>query len=364
MVRKFLVQTLDHKESMMKTQEAKNEVQDLIEQLKNSPIHGIQPLGQEDIDIRLVDADPTNPGADPQSRRYARRWESLSESFDIIGGYIYPLVVCKSTEGAGRHILVDGHGRWDEAKRRGHKKVRALVFPPLNLEQRICLRETLNAAQEPFDTPLVLKDLHLLAKERGLDIRNERDLRALLSDMPANIRKHEEKLKLLAKWPADVADKIGVDDNVEAGVIGYDKVKELDGLVNTVRKNHPQTASTHEGDKLYRRVLELYSGDAFRDGRRSQDTIRDARKLIRKLPQDHTAVKKFLKGGVTFSELAAEAEPTIESAAKHGDITTLCRELNALLTDIDAHNLTAAERRSLKRTAELISQVLAEVEGV
>ena len=153
-----------------------------------------------------------------------------------------------------------------------------------------------------------------------------------------------------------------MDDNDEAGVIGYDKVKELDALVNTVRRGHPHVAASYPGDQLYRKVLGMYFDNAFRDGRRSQDTIRAARKVIKNLSQDHALVSKFLKGGVGYSEFAAEAEPDIRSGAGHEDLTRLCKELNSILTDIDAHNLTAAERRSLKRTADLVSQVLSEVE--
>ncbi|HKB92211.1 MAG TPA: hypothetical protein VKC60_16970 [Opitutaceae bacterium] len=335
----------------------------LIEQLKNSPIHGLQPIDEREVDLSLIDTDPTNPGADEYSHRYERRWASISESFDIIGGPVYPLVICEHPSKPGRYLTVDGHGRGDEARRRGFKKVRSLIFPKLSLEQRICLRVTLNAAQAPFDTPLVLKDLQLLARERGLDIRNDKHLHALLVDLPLSVRKHQDKLKLLTKWPADVGGKIGVDDDDEAGVVGYDKVKELDGLVNIVRRGHPDAAASYPEDQLYRQVLRMYFDGAFRDGRRSQDTIRDARKLIKKLPQDHALVKRFLKGGLTFSDFAAEAEPNIHDSAEHDDLTPLCKRLNALLTDIDAHNLTAAERRSLKRTADLASQVLVEVDS-
>lgn len=336
---------------------------ELLGLLRKSPIHGVKPIKAEDVDIELIDADKTNPGANEYSRRYERRWPSITESFEIIGGPVYPLVLCQHPDRPGRYMIVDGHGRFDEARRRRKefKTIRALIFPKLTLEQRICLRETLNAAQEPFDTPLILKDLQLLANERKLDVRNERDLQVLLSDLPFSIRKHEDKLKLLARWPSDVADKIGVDDNDEAGVIGFDKVKELDSLVNTVKRGHPNLDTSYPGDQLYRQVLRMYFDGAFRDGRRSQDTIRDARKIIKKLPQDDTLVKKFLKGGMTFSEFATQAGPSIQESENHKDLTGLCKELNSMLTDIDAHNFTAAERRALKRTADLASQVLEEV---
>src|SRR5438552_7903953 len=87
------------------------------EKLKNSPIHGIRPIGEREIDITLLDTDPTNPGSDQLSKRYKRRGDSIRESFHIIGGPIYPLVVCESTEKPGRYLIVDGHGRGDEARR-------------------------------------------------------------------------------------------------------------------------------------------------------------------------------------------------------------------------------------------------------
>jgi ParB-like chromosome segregation protein Spo0J len=334
---------------------------DAIEFLRRSPIRGIEPTEIRDIPLDALDTDPTNPGADQYSKRYERRADAISDSFDIIGGAVYPLVVCERADAPGRYLTIDGHGRGDEAKRRGFRNVKALVYPPLTLEQRICLRETLNAAQAPFDTPLVLRDLQLLARERRLDIRNERDLRALVADLPANIRKHEEKLTLLARWPAEVADKIGIDDDDRAGVIGYDKVKELDGLVNVIRKNHPRSAAVLSSDQLYIRVLEMYRQGAFRDGRRSQDTIRDARRLLKKLPEDHPVVRQFLKGTMRFTEFKAEAEPDMEASFGR-DVVSVCKALNAQLTEIDTDSLTAVERRALRRTADLALQVLAEAE--
>ena len=211
---------------------------------------------------------------------------NIRESFDIIGRIVYPLVVCEKGDGSGRYSTIDGHGRRDEAMRRGVRTMRAIVFPSLNLEQRICLREVLNAAQEPFDTPLVLKDLTLLARERGLDVKDKNDLESLLADLPVSIRNHSKKLQLLAKWPSEIADKIGVDDNTEAGVIGLDKVKELDLLIASIHKNHPAVAKSFSGEKLYKQLMKLYLSGTFRDGGRSQDTIRDVNRILKKLPQE------------------------------------------------------------------------------
>ena len=342
---------------------------DHIQTLTGSPIHGVKPIGEYPVDLSLLDTDPTNPGSDPYSNRYKRREKPISESYDILGGIIYPLVVCTKDDGSGRFLIVDGHGRRDEAARRNQKQINAIVFPPLTLEQRILLRQVLNAAQEPFDTPLVLRDLHILAKERGLDIRNDVDLRALLADLPVNIRKHEDKLKVLAKWPSDVADKIGIDDNEEKGVVGYDKIKELDSFVNAVRKHHPVTASEFPGAKLNRQLLQLYFGNVFRDGYRSQEGIRTARRLIKKMENDAPLVGKFLRGGMLVGELEESSEALIikdKTGKTDGSdlgIVELCKKLNVLLTDVDAHNLSAVERRTLTRTYELISQVLREIRG-
>lgn len=339
-----------------------SETIDHIQNLIGSPIHGVTPIGEYPIALSLLDTDPTNPGSDPRSGRYKRREKPISESFDILGRIVYPLVVCTKDDGTGRFWIVDGHGRKDEGERRSLKEMNAIIFPALTLEQRILLRQVLNAAQEPFDTPLVLRDLYVLAKERKLDIRNEVDLRALLADLPANIRKHEDKFKLLAKWPMDVSDKIGVDDNDEAGILGFDKVKELDGVVNAIKKHHPKAAAHYPGASLYHQALKLYFSNVFRDGARSQEGIRTARTVLKKLDNDDPAVAKFLGGSLMVGELKQTAENHAKPKANgDGDLVTLCKQLNGLLTDVDAHNLTAVERRTLKRTSELISKVLEEI---
>lgn len=340
---------------------------DHIHALTASPIHGIKPIGEYPVKIDLLDIDPTNPGSDPYSNRYKRREKPISESYDILGSIVYPLVVSTKDDGTGRFWIIDGHGRRDEAVRRSQKEINSIIYPPLTLEQRIILRQVLNAAQEPFDTPLVLRDLHVLAQERGLDIRNEIDLRALLADLPVNIRKHEDKLKILAKWPTEVSDKIGIDDNEEKGVVGFDKIKELDSVVTAVRKHHPNTAANYPGPKLNRCLLDLYFAEVFRDGGRSQEGIRAARAALKKIENDDPLVGKFLNRGMLLSEFVESSEARSKDKGPKGGnsadlgLVELCKKLNVLLTDVDAHNLDAVERRTLKRTYELISQVLEEI---
>jgi hypothetical protein len=57
----------------------------------------------------------------------------------------------------------------------------------------------------------------------------------------------------------------------------------------------------------------------------------------------------------------AEARTKPKASNPAHDLVSICKDLNALLTDVDAHNLTAVERRTLKRTSDLISKVLAEI---
>lgn len=334
--------------------------EDRVRQLRTSPINGIAPMGTMEIDMGKLDAEATNPGSDQYSRRYEKRMPDIRESWDIMQRIVYPPVVCQHPDLAGRFLIIDGHGRTDEVRRRGVKKISAIVYPPLTLEQRICLREVLNAAQEPFDTSLVLKDLYLLAKERGLDVRNEHDLNSLLADLPEGIRKHSDKLKILARWPEDIANLISVDDDQSAGVLGIDKLKELDITVGCLRRHHPGIAESYEGEKLHRQMLHLYNSNHFKGGK-TQVTLRETRTLLKNLPQDHKLVKSFIDGVIDFPAFKAEAEPHVHQRSGGADLVALCKDLSSVLTDVDSESLTAVERRSLQRTADMMSQVLKEV---
>src|SRR5438309_746081 len=84
---------------------------DLVEQLRLSPIRNIQTVSYQEVDVSQIDVDPTNPGSDPHSRRYLRRGPSIAESYDIIGRNVYPVVVSQRGDAPGHYILVDGHGR-------------------------------------------------------------------------------------------------------------------------------------------------------------------------------------------------------------------------------------------------------------
>jgi hypothetical protein len=329
------------------------------EQLRTSPVRNLPAPDYMTVDMAQIDDDPTNPGADETSGRYDRRAESISDSFDILGGPVLPIVLCRNPEAPNRFLNIDGHGRRGEALRRNQPTIKALVFPPLTLEQRVCLRQILNGAQEPFDPPLILKDLQLLAKLRKLDIRKEADLRALLGDMPYNVRKHYTKLRLLSRWPESVADKIGIDDDDELGILGFEKVKELDGLVTALKRSHPSIAAKYPGDGAYKQMLDLYHSGYFRDGGRSQEAIREGRKLLKKLPKDHALADGLASGSIAFGEFREAAASQLQ--AGHGHLVSLCKNISVLLTDLDPATLTAPEIRSIERTADLMGKVLAEI---
>ena len=202
------------------------------------------------------------------------------ESSDILGRIVYPCIIITKDDGTGRYWMNDGHGRMGEAKTRGQKTTDCIIFPQLTPSQRIVLREVLNAAQEPFDSALVVKDIQKLAEERGLNIReNLDDLEALLAELPTTMADDlRKKLKVLAQWPKDIADKISVDvyqrDEDEAsGTMGLRKLYDLNVVLKKLRNHHAAVLSQYPGDKLNRRLYDLYHDGAFRDGGRSQDGI-------------------------------------------------------------------------------------------
>ena len=58
----------------------------VLERLLQSPLRNLPAPEDRVVELALIDTDPTNPGADDTSGRYERRAESISDSFDILGG--------------------------------------------------------------------------------------------------------------------------------------------------------------------------------------------------------------------------------------------------------------------------------------
>ena len=343
---------------------------EFAKRLRKSPLHGVQPLSDnvQWIDVDKLDVDPTNPGSSDISDRYKRREQPIRESYDILGRIVYPLVICTKDDGSGRFWLVDGHGRFAEAKARGEKKIACIVFPSLTLQQRIILRQVLNAAQEPFDPPLILRDLYKLAEERNLDIRNnDNDLDELLADFPAVFANEKSKLRVLAEWPEDVAHKISIDVNKkddadEPGVIGYRKIHQLNVLLKKVRNRHSTIAAHYPGEKLNRQLLRLYFDGVFKDGGRSQDGIEKANKVIREADDNEPLIADFLKGTLKVGEFVAKAEEKQHAKeASESPLVRLCNELKVKLSTIDPPDLTRKEQFALKLTNTVISEMLEEI---
>src|SRR6185369_2774774 len=95
--RNFAVVRKDGPEESMKTLATPEQINDQIAQLQNSPIHGLKIVEIREVELALIDKDATNPGGDEFSKRYERRAPDIRESFDILGGIVYPLVICEKS---------------------------------------------------------------------------------------------------------------------------------------------------------------------------------------------------------------------------------------------------------------------------
>ena len=90
---------------------------------------------------------------------------------------------------------------------------------------------------------------------------------------------------------------------------------------------------------------------------------------MKKIENDDPLVEKFLKGSILVNEFVEASKLHRKDRGTEGvdsgelNLVDLCKKLNSTLTDVDAHNLSAVERRTLKRTSELISQVLEEIKS-
>jgi hypothetical protein len=282
--------------------------------LNLKPLHDGKPI---DIEAHLIDVDETNPGIakdkSEQTMRYKRRAPNMIESYAILGGPVYPIIVCRLPN--GRYLLVDGHGRFEELDLSTIKKLSAIVFPELSLEQRICLRETLNAAQEPFDPGLILKDLRLLAGARKLNVRNASHLDQLLADLPDRVRRQRDNLLTLARWPENLADKISIEG--KKGTIGIDQVNNLTQLVEAIEDRYPEISDEYPGDKLHQRVLERYFEGAFREEGRAQDNIRAATRGVKAMSKkQRPTLLSFIKGESTIAQLRAATGGTKTQKSK------------------------------------------------
>jgi hypothetical protein len=323
--------------------------EDIVKQLQASPLRGIKPISPNPIEVPIekIEIDRTNPGTVSHSMRDQRRGPSMMDSIDIIGGVVYPGVVCQKQGKTDEYIHIDCFGRLHALQARGFKTMSVIVFPPLTREQIICLRQTLNAAQEPFDAVSNIHDLRLLAKERGLDVSNADDVRMLVRDLPARVRKFEKDLIRLGRWHPEALEKLG--ESYEAGkAIGMDQVRQLTGIMNSVRGHHPNTFEKLGGDReLSKTLAEMFHDGKFRVGTRSQDGIRKLNANIRSLRADHDKLFEFFDQQKEWN--------TLGNGTTGPNIVKLCGQLiEAVLQN--AGSLSAKERQALEGTVAVLSQ--------
>ena len=350
---------------MTTTADAKDkEKQARIDAFRNSLVHGLHPL-RENVLILIdsIEIDSTNPGSLTESHRYERREESMLDSYEILERVVYPIVVCEKQDEDGKYIHVDGYGRLGMLRAKGVKEVKAIIYPPMNLEQRICFRQTLNAAQEPFDPVSIIHDLKLLADERGLSLQNRADIKALVRDLPARVQTREKDLLILARWHPDIVERMGEQHEPEQEVIGLDQLRSLDRLLSLVSKEHPEIAEKKGGSLEVSRILgQCFHDQRFADGMRSQEGIRKAIKAVKALPGNHAAVEEFLSGDIGLRALIRQSEECSEEekppTERNPSIMEACQALAALLIGIDASGLSEVEHRALERTRWVLESVI------
>jgi len=226
----------------------------------------------------------------------------------------------------------------------------------MSLEQRICMRETLNAAQEPFDAVSIIHDLQELARIRNVDTSDQEQVKTLVRDLPERVRKHEKDLLMLARLHPSAVSAMGESYRKDGATIGLDKFRSIARVLRTAEEKHPKTVARLGGAReLSLKVSKMYLDKKFSEGTRSQEAIRRVAQALEELPPDDEKVADFFVNEKTFKEI--EPRPTGQKAK--ADIIGACRTLMDLLVDADTDSLTRAEMRALERTESVLSRVLA-----
>ncbi len=334
-----------------------------VSALRSSPVHNLVPLHPTavPIEVTMIDLDPTNPGSVTKSLRNDRRAGSIRDSYDILAKIIYPILVCQNPDDTARYMHVDGYGRLKEAQARGQQFIDAIVYPPLTLEQRICLRQTLNAAQEPFDAVSIIRDLQQLAGERGLSLNDAEQIKTLVRDLPERVRKHEKDLIMLARLHPSAVESMGESYRKDGHTIGLDKFRNMARIIRTMDERHPKTVERLGGSReLSLKLSKMYIDKKFSEGTRSQEAIRRVAQFLDNAPEDDARVSDFFSQERSFSELLQATPPgTASSAPAKSVIIEACRALTDALMDVEVEALTRAELRALDRTATVLNKVLA-----
>jgi hypothetical protein len=227
----------------------------------------------------------------------------------------------------------------------------------MNLEQRICLRQTLGAAQEAFDPASVIADLKLLAQERDLDIENPSHVETLIRDMPAKVQQRRRDLLTLARWDSSMVDKVGESPNAGSDTIGLDKIKGLTRIVDAVKKHHPVVYKRLGADKgLTKKLGTMYLDRKFSHGTRSQEAIRKVTAGITALDTNDPDVQRYLEHELPYDVMANFAP----AKSAKDDIESVCKQLVQLLLKADSSKLSSDELSILKRSNVQIINLLQE----
>lgn len=333
-----------------------------ITALRDSPVHDLKPLNEDPewINIDDIDLDTTNPGSVTESLRYRRRAPAIRDSYDILGKIIYPIIVCKSAEHAGRFIHVDGFGRLEQLRQRGEKQVRTYIYPPMTLEQRICFRQTLNAAQEPFDAVSIIQDLRTLAEERKLDINNADHLETLVRDLPEKVQKHKKDILELSRWHPDAIAAVGESYGASPKSIGLDQIRSLGRIMTEMMSRHQATLKKLGGLQEFSRLLaQMYLDRRFAEDGRSQQGIRSVVKSLKTLPSDDPSIPDFFENGTSINELEKAAKAVTPN--EEGAVIAGCTNFINVLLNLNTKRLTEDEINALKRTATVLNSVFSEV---
>lgn len=339
------------------------EVEELgVAAFHSSPVHDLKPLNDEPewINLEDIDVDDTNPGSVTESLRYQRRAPSIRDSYDILGGIVYPIIVSKSGEHTGRFIHVDGFGRLEQIRERGEKRVRAYIYPPMTLEQRICFRQTLNAAQEPFDAVSIIQDLKILADERKLDLHNSDHVKTLVRDLPEKVQKHEKDILELSRWHPDAIKTLGESYGTSPKAIGLDQIRSLGRIITEMMSRHENTLEKLGGSlEFSKSIAQMYLDRRFAERGRSQEGIRVVIRCLKTLPSDEPSILEFFRNGMTIEALDKVAKASAPN--ERGVVVAGCSSFINMLLNLNAKRLTEEEKDALRRTSLVLNGVLSEV---
>ena len=333
-----------------------------VAMFRNSPVHDLKPLNDQPewINIDDIDVDATNPGSVTESLRYQRRAPSIRDSFDILGTIVYPVIVSQNADHAGRYIHVDGFGRLEQLRERGERRVRAYIYPPMTLEQRICFRQTLNAAQEPFDAVSIIQDLRTLADERKLDLHNSDHVKTLVRDLPEKVQKHEKDILELSRWHPDAIKALGESYGTNPQAIGIDQIRSLGRIMTEMMTRHQNTLNKLGGSLEFSKLIaQMYLDRKFAEIGRSQQGIRAVIRCLKTLSPDAPTILKFFENGMTIATLEKAAKASTPN--EKGVVVDGCSNFINMLLNLNAKLLTEEDRDALRRTALVLNGVLSEV---